>query len=215
MTLIELFTSTESIEKTRKSLFVGGVALPLFAGVNFLTEELTIFGLTVQVSHDRLVQIGRLAVTFLLIILFLRAIPVFLSWLHKQLEIYNTKWETTVRANLPDYGHAHGLNEFGEDNSFDNLEEYEVDFYKNIERRKKISLYIGVTFNFTGELVASFANYIIPVFLGFVAVVEPYYLSNILNHIEYSHKILLIDQIEWKGHDFHDPNISISWPKTH
>lgn len=176
MTFIELLTENESVEKARKSLFVASISVPLFAGVNFLSEEITLFGLTVQVSHDRIVDIGRVAIIFLLIIFLLRLLPVFISWIHSFLEVKDKKWEDDTKASFPERPNP------GED-YWPDPESHEIRFQDDKSLRDKRRLRVKAASNFTANSVTSLLNFVLPVSLAVIAVARPYYLSYLLVHL--------------------------------
>lgn len=171
--LFQFLLENETVEKSRKSLLGASVVLLIFAAVNFLSNEMSFFGVKVLVSQDKIVTLGRLGVGFLLIMFLLRLAPPVLDWIVSKNKIDHQLWEKAALASFPEEPNP------GEE-YYPDPEPWEESFYKDRIKREKrlVDLERGRDFTATGIGIA--LNYLIPVLFSLLAIAKPYVLSQLL-----------------------------------
>ncbi len=98
--MLQLIHESDNLEKTRKSLWAASIYTVLVSNATFHSDQVDLFGLQVSVSQTDLISLGRLTLSFLLIVFLIRCSVVSTNWHSKRIENQYDQWEGKVRGEI-------------------------------------------------------------------------------------------------------------------
>jgi len=177
LNIIDLFTESDTLDKTRRSLVAASVSFLLIAALEFRSNEVNVFGLKLGISQDRILLIGQIVVGYLLFRYVLQTLMKTLEYAESQIEYRNEIWSKDTLASFPDGG------EYPEYDGPE-PETYEEEYFREksfretrlaaiSNGRKKISVFSGVLVNFA-----------LPILIGAAYLCSPSALDNLLTFLQ-------------------------------
>ncbi|WP_138058782.1 ABC transporter ATP-binding protein [Sulfitobacter pontiacus] len=162
--------------KARKSLLFIASFTVFFASIDILSDQLTILGYSVRISQWKLVSAGRLLTAISLLVFIFRSLPAIhntISELFEQRTVSKQRRETLslqIDLGMPEYPEFDGSPQ-GEIEELDYKHQKQKEILK--EKRKMWG-------NSIKSLSISIVDYALPLFIGFIAIVDPHLPNRVL-----------------------------------
>jgi len=162
--------------KARKSLLFIASFTVFFASIDILSDQLTILGYSVRISQWKLVSAGRLLTAISLLVFIFRSLPAIhntISELFEQRTVSKQRRETlSLQIDL-------GMPEYPEFDGSPQGEIEELD-YKHQKQKEILKEKRNMWGNSIKSLSISIVDYALPLFIGFIAIVDPHLPNRVL-----------------------------------
>jgi|GEM_PF-1004889 len=162
--------------KARKSLLFIATFTVFFASIDILSDQLTILGYSVRISQWKLVSAGRLLTAISLLVFIFRSLPAIhntISELFEQRTVSKQRRETlSLQIDL-------GMPEYPEFDGSPQGEIEELD-YKHQKQKEILKEKRNMWGNSIKALSIYIVDYALPLFIGFIAIVDPHLPNRVL-----------------------------------
>ena len=125
----------ETLARTRKSLYVSSIFTMVVANSSFLTQSLTVFGLSIAIDQRDIIAVGKLSVGVLLSIFCIQAVSGILDLVKKIQTVSFEKWNEEAKREISQIElEIHRPNEFHRQ-EMDMMDPWDEAYYEERMRR--------------------------------------------------------------------------------
>ena len=164
MNFIEFVIDSETLEKNRRSLVAASILIFIIAALDFRSTEIDLLGLKLGISQGKIVCIGQLGASYLLLLYSSRWLGVLLSKFYEFLHEVDTRWEENTVAGFPD---------FSDEQDFQpDPDPWEVNFSIERSNREKRRYLLKIATNYYSKFIGIFSNAVFPIVLGATSIIK-------------------------------------------
>jgi len=125
----------ETLARTRKSLYLSSIFTLVVANSNFLTQSLTVFGLSIAIDQRDIIAVGKLSVGVLLSIFCIQALSGILTLAREMQNASFEKWDEKAKYDISQMElEIHNPNEFHRQ-EMDMMDPWDEAYYNERLRR--------------------------------------------------------------------------------
>lgn len=172
------YFSYDDFRKTRRSVLVFAIATLLFAGVTIIDSKLSLLGLQILISHQKIIVTGQIATLVLLGIYLLQVVPESIKLFKDFLLSRQKKRELIESAKLQDSWGLHDGKEYddGPSGEFDQLND------KHEWLRQETNRRLDPLINVAQYIAIGLVDFVLPAIIGIICVYDPYLLDRHLSN---------------------------------
>ena len=172
----------ENLSRTRKSLYASSIFTLVIANSDFLTQSLTVFGLSIAIDQRDLIATGKLSVGVLLSIFCIQALSGFFTAASEIQKAHFEKWDKEAKHEISQIEmEIHNPNEFHRQEM--GMDPWDEAYYnERLKRLGRTSTFEMFSFGYS-RLSMFILNYGLVLFVSICAMFAPSLLTTVVSFL--------------------------------